>query len=119
MKWQQKHTSLLVIAIGFGILYFIFRKYWMLAPIGMVLIGFLINSVGEFIHLSWIMIAKVLGFINSRVLLTITFFIILTPIALLMRLLGKGNFLKSAAGKNSLLVVRNHLYTKNDLLNPF
>jgi len=119
MKWQQKHTSLLVIAIGFGILYFIFSKYWMLVPIGMVVIGFLISSVGEFIHLSWMMVAKVLGFINSRVLLSITFFIILTPIALLMRLLGKGNFLKSATGKNSLFVVRNHIYTKADLTNPF
>jgi hypothetical protein len=119
MKWQPKHTSLTVIATGFGILYFFFRKEWMLVPIGTVFIGFLFGKVGEFIHVAWMMIAKVLGFINSRILLTVLFFVILTPIALLMRLLGKGSFLKSIDGKNSLFVTRYHLYTKADLVNPF
>lgn len=119
MNWKQKHTSLTVIAIGFAVLYFFFRKEWMLVPIGIVLIGFLIGPMGEYIHLTWMMIAKLLGYINSRILLSITFFIILTPIALLMRLLGKGNFLKSATGKNSVFITRNHLYTKTNLINPF
>lgn len=119
MKWQQKHTSLTVIAIGFGILYFFFRKEWMLVPIAVVLIGFIFGNVGTFIHLTWMMIAKVLGFINSRILLSIIFFLILTPIALLMRLLGKSSFVKSAKGKNSLFVNRNHLYGKADLEAPF
>lgn len=91
----------------------------MLVPIGIVLIGFLIGTVGEYIHLTWMMIAKVLGYINSRILLTVLFFIILTPVALLMRLLGKGSFLKSASGKTSVFVIRNHLYKKADLVNPF
>lgn len=91
----------------------------MLVPIGMVIIGFLIGPLGEYIHLTWMMIGKVLGYINSHVLLSITFFILLTPIALLMRLLGKGNFLKSATKKNSVFIARNHLYTKTDLVNPF
>jgi hypothetical protein len=119
MKWQQKHTSLTVIAIGFGILYFFLRKEWMLIPIGMVFIGFLISSVGTSIHLTWMMIAKVLGFINSRILLSILYFFVLTPVALMMRLVGKGNFIKSIKNKSSLFVIRNHLYTKTDLINPF
>lgn len=119
MKWQKKHSSLIVITIGFGLLYFFFRKEWMLVPVGMSFVGFLISSIGEFIHLSWMMIAKVLGFINSRILLSIIFFVILTPIALLMRLLGKSSFVKSAGTADSLFVTRNHLYTKADLENPF
>lgn len=119
MKWEKKHSSLIVIAIGFGILYFFFRKEWLLVPIGMSLVGFMIGPLGEFIHLTWMMIAKVLGFINSRILLSIIFFLILTPIALLMRLLGKSSFVKSAKGKNTLFVTRNHVYTKADLVQPF
>jgi len=119
MKWQQKHTSLTVIAIGFGILYFFFRKEWMLVPIGIVFIGFLFGNIGSFIHLAWMMIAKILGFINSRILLSLLFFFILTPVALIMRLLGKGTFIKSIKNKSSLFETRNHLYTKTDLINPF
>ncbi len=91
----------------------------MLVPIGMVMIGFLVGSIGTYIHLIWMMIAKVLGFTNSRILLSIIFFLILTPIALLMRLLGKSSFVKSAKGKNSLFVTRNHVYSKADLVQPF
>ncbi len=119
MKWQQKHISLLVIAIGFGILFFFLRKEWMMVPVGMSVVGFVIAPIGEFIHLTWMMIAKVLGFINSHILLSILFFFALTPTALLMRLLGKGSFLKSSNGKNSVFVTRNYLYSKADLANPF
>lgn len=119
MKWQQKHTSLSIIAIGFGILFLFFHKQWMLVPIGMVFVGFLIGNIGELIHHTWMMIAKILGFINSRLLLSISFFIILTPIALLMRLLKKGSFQKTVPNRNSVFTARNHEYSKTDLANPF
>jgi len=119
MKWQTKHTSLAVIAIGFAVLYFFFRKEWMLVPIGMVLIGFIIGPVGEYIHLTWMMIAKVLGYINSRILLTVSFFLILTPVALMARMLRKTSFRLSINKADSLFTTRNHLYSKKDLEQPW
>jgi Saxitoxin biosynthesis operon protein SxtJ len=119
MKWQAKHTSLLVIAIGFGVFYFIFRKEWMLTPIGVCFIGFLIGPVGDFIHIIWMQLAKLLGYINSRILLSIIFFLLLTPIALLMRMLSKTQFVKKTGGRQSLFVSRFQLYTKQDLEQPF
>jgi len=119
MKWKPKHTSLVVIAFGFAVFYLIFRKEWMLVPIGMSLVGFLIAPMGEFIHLCWMMIAKVLGYINGRILLSVIFFVFLTPIALIMRLLGKSSFLLSPAHKTSFFVIRNHVYSKADLEQPF
>jgi hypothetical protein len=119
MKWQAKHTSLLVIAIGFAIFYLIFRKEWMLTPIGVCFIGFLIGPVGDFTHIIWMQLAKLLGYINSRILLSVIFFLFLTPIALLMRLFGKTQFVKKAGAQQSLFVTRNHLYNRPDLQNPF
>jgi hypothetical protein len=118
MKWQQKHTTIVIIAAGFGLLYILFHKQWMLIPVGICIIGFSLSNVGEYIHLSWMALAKVLGFINSRIFLTVLFFLILTPIALFMRLFGKGNFVKSK-NNSSLFITRNHLYSKADLQNPF
>lgn len=91
----------------------------MLIPIGLSFIGFIISPVGNFIHNLWMQLAKVLGYINSRILLSIIFFLILTPIALLMRLLGKTQFVKKAGSQQSLFVSRNHLYNSKDLEQPF
>ncbi len=43
----------------------------------------------EFVHRAWMGFGKKLGWINSRILLGILFFGILTPIAWIMSLLGK------------------------------
>ncbi len=40
-------------------------------------------------HKLWMMLALVLGFIMSRIILTLLFYIILTPIALIARISGK------------------------------
>ena len=119
MKWQSKHTSLLVIAIGFAAFFLFFRKDWMLLPVGISAIGFIIGPIGEYIHVGWMLLAKVLGYINSRVLLSIVYFLVLTPIALLMRLLGKNQFIKKAGVHESLFISRNHLYNSKDLEQPF
>jgi len=119
MKWEPKHTSLVVIAIGFAVLYFLFHKNWLLIPIAVCLVGFLLAPLGDFIHLTWMQLAKVLGYINSRILLSVIFFVFLTPIALLMRLLGKTQFVKKPRIQQSLFVTRNHLYKSQDLQNPF
>ena len=119
MKWQAKHTSLLVIAIGFAVFYLLFRKEWMLTPLGVCFIGFLIGPVGDFTHIIWMQLAKVLGYINSRILISFIFFVFLTPIALLKRLLQKRNSLLSSTHKGSSFVERNHLYCKADQEKPF
>ncbi len=118
MKWQPKHSSLLVIAIGFSLLYFNFLKLWLLVPVVIALLGFLINAVGEFLHKGWMLIAKVLGFINSRILLTLLFYVLLTPLALVFRLFNKAR-LKHTLKNNTSFVIRNHQYTIQDLRNPW
>lgn len=119
MKWKAKHTSLLVIAIGFAIFFLLYRKDCLLLPVGISAIGFIIGPVGEYIHLGWLLLAKLLGYINSRILLSIIFFLLLTPVALLMRLLGKTQFVKKSGAQQSLFVTRNHLYNRQDLEQPF
>jgi hypothetical protein len=118
MTWKPKHSSLTVIAIGFSVLYIVFHKYWMLIPVGIALLGFLINAVGEFLHKGWMLIAKVLGFINSRILLTLLFYVLLTPLALVFRLFNKTR-LKYTLKNNTSFVIRNHQYTIQDFRNPW
>lgn len=117
MKWQAKHTSLVVIAAGFAVLYLIFRKEWLLTPVGVCFIGFILGPVGDFIHIIWMQLAKVLGYINSRIILSILFSLLLSPLALLRKLFQPKK--QPYQSLKSFFIVRDHVYTKEDLQAPW
>lgn len=50
---------------------------------------------------AWMKLASALGFVNQRILLTVVFGLMITPIALLLRLLGKQPIPLRAEGINS------------------
>lgn len=64
---------------------------WWLAAIGMgfALVGFLVPVWLAPVRRAWMKFAMILGAINSRILLTVVYFSIVTPLAILLRILGK------------------------------
>jgi hypothetical protein len=75
--------------------------------------------VAEKISWVWLKIAEILGLINSTILLSLIFFIILTPLALLMKVFKKSDSLKLKKLSGSAYDERNHIYTANDLENTW
>lgn len=65
----------------------------------------------------WGKIAMVLGWINTKIILSAVFFIFLTPFGLLSRVFSKNSSLKLKNDSNTTFVERNHTYTKKDLEN--
>ncbi len=121
MNLKKDIQSVLVILIGFLVLYAIFR--WR----GFLLIGGLLGIPGllspflrNYILKGWNGFAKVLGFINSRIILSGIFFLILTPIALLSRLFSKDRMqLKRLKKGESYFKNRDHEYGPEDFENPW
>lgn len=64
----------------------------------------------------WEKIAHVLGWINTKIILSVVFFIFLTPFGILSRIFSK-NSLKLKQDSNTTFVERNHTYSKKDLEN--
>ncbi|MGF6848204.1 multisubunit Na+/H+ antiporter MnhG subunit [Chitinophaga sp. W3I9] len=69
----------------------------------------------------WLGIGKVLGEVNIRILLTLVFILVVVPVGLWRKWRGKDTlqlrgFKKE---KGSVMVTRNHVYTKEDLLHTF
>lgn len=62
-----------------------------LASIGAVLVvlGFVAPKLLKWPSAVWWKFAMVLGYVNARVILSIAFFLVLTPIGLLWRLIGR------------------------------
>ena len=69
----------------------------------------------------WFGFSTMLGTIMSKVLMTVVFVVIVTPIGLLRRLLGKDSLKLKAfkKSKGSVFLSRDHKYTENDILKPF
>lgn len=73
------------------------------------------------IYAAWVKFGTVLGFINIRIILSILFFIIVTPVGLIRKLAGKDSLRirQFKKGGGSVMVSRDHVYTKEDLLHTF
>ena len=63
---------------------------WLLTP-GLVLVAFgaIAPRTLKYIYLAWMALALVLGFVVSHVILTVFFFLVITPIVIIARLAGK------------------------------
>jgi len=77
-----------------------------------------IPPVGNRMVWGWYKLAEVLGWFNSRVMLSLVYYLVVTPIALLFRLFGNDPMLLKDT-KVSMFNFREHTYSKEDLENPW
>jgi hypothetical protein len=129
MKISDKYQSLLVIVVGFLVLYFIFQKnydwrifefkrvYFIYAALAVGVSSLMFDSIGDLILKGWMKIAEVLGFINTRIIMSLIYFIFLTPFALLQKLFSRRNFLSLKDSEDSVFHTRNHQYKPEDFDN--
>lgn len=116
---EKELKSLLVIVVGLLVFYLIFNNvYFIYASVAIGGLSLLIPTVGKGINWVWFKIAEVLGWINSRILLSLLYYIFLTPISLLYRIFKK-NSLDIKAPSKSIYEERNHIYSSKDLDNPW
>ena len=69
----------------------------------------------------WLGLSHLLGTVVSKILLTLVFFAVVTPIGLARKLLGIDSLkLKDFKSReNSVMVIRNHIFTGKDIEKPY
>ncbi|MBN8851476.1 MAG: hypothetical protein BGO55_04135 [Sphingobacteriales bacterium 50-39] len=121
MSSSTKSTSketVLVITVGFLALYLIFKhRIFLTVSFVIGLAGLLSSWLSEKIDIVWNKLSLLLGRISNTLLLTLIFFLVLTPMGLIRRLLGKGNLLRVREGQQTNFTDREHSFTKQDLEN--
>ena len=109
----------LMIVTGLVVLYFVFYSvYWLYAAAAVGLLSVFVPVAGNAIAWGWFKLAEGLGWVNSRILLTVLFVGVLVPIAWLYRLTTKNPLTIKRTKDDSLFRDRNHTYTKADLEQP-
>ena len=115
---QDRYKTILVIVTGMLALSLAFRLPWLTTVsllIGVVCIFF--STAAQGIEWAWLKLATFLGWVNSRILLSVVYFLFLMPLAWVSRLFTKDPLTLRKRKTATLFVSRNHLYTKKDLEN--
>ena len=85
--WYRGKMTSSVISIGIAVL--------------LALIGLFVPAVAKVFHRVWYRIAFALGWVNSRILLTIIYYLIFVPYGVISRLAGRDPLnVRSAAGES-------------------
>ncbi len=124
---NDRYKNILVIVVGFSLIAWILgtREYiqfttqiliWKIA-IGVGFLSLLIPPLAKAIEWAWLKLALGLGWLNSRILLSVIYFVFLMPIAWLAKLFTKDPLMLKRNASSSVYVTRNHQYKKEDLEN--
>jgi hypothetical protein len=115
---QDRYKTILVMVTGLLAIALIFELSWLITVCLVIgLLSSFIPAAARAIEWAWLKLALVLGWINSRIILSVIYFVFLLPIAWISRLFTKDPLALRNRKTSSLFVTRNHLYTKKDLEN--
>jgi hypothetical protein len=118
---QAKDTGMAMVLICLLLGYF--GKFPKFLPVSMVLLIITMSWPKAFKPLAglWFGLSHLLGSVVSRVVLSILFFVIVTPIGLLRRWYGADSLQlkKWKQGNGSVFVVREGALQEKDLINPY
>ena len=91
------------------------RQAFVYAALVLLLLALFVKPLARILSRSWMKFAEVLGTFNSKLILSLTFFLFLTPLAVLYRIFNKNSLhLKPGQETDTLFVTREHVYSKAD-----
>jgi hypothetical protein len=115
----NKYKVVLVITVGMGLLSLLFSsKILLYIGLGAGVLSLISEKLAGGVVWVWEKIAQVLGFINTRILLSLVYFIFLLPISSLSKLFSKNGVIRKRQ-KETYFEQRDHLYTPEDISNAW
>lgn len=97
------------------------REGYLFVAMALQILNMTVPQVYKPVAVIWLGLSDLLGSVVSRVLLSIVFFVVVTPIGMFRRLMGKDSLKLRAfkASKESVMLERNHTFVGKDLEAPF
>ena len=120
-KEQSRDTGMALVLLLLLVFLKSRKNGWLYAAISLQVIDMVVPRVFAPVAVLWFGLSHILGTVMSKVLLSILFFGLVTPVGFLRRLLGKDSLKLRAfrASQDSAMLVRNHLFTAKDIEKPY
>jgi len=92
------------------------RPVFVYAALSLLLVALFVKPLAKALSRAWMKFAEVIGTFNSKLILSLVFFLFLTPLALLYRIFNKNPLSLAKPGRETgtLFVTRDHVYSKDD-----
>jgi hypothetical protein len=120
MKDYKPKETILVITVGFLVMYMIFHDQCMLlAALIIGLTGVFSFYLSKKIDWIWGKLTLILGFLSNTIILTLCFYLVITPVALIRKLFVKKHMLSIDKTKTTNFEAVNHHYDKEDFVKPW
>jgi len=120
-KDQSRDTGMAMVLLF--LLLFASRKHpWYLyTAMALHVINMIVPKIYSPVAVLWLGLSDAMGAVMSKVLLSIVYFLVVTPIAILRRISGKDSLKLRVfkASKESVMVKRDHLFTARDMESPY
>ncbi len=112
--------TVLIITLGFGILFLLTKHNWMLyVALTVGGLGAISTFLAEKIDWIWTKIGWILSKIVPNIIMTIVFYLVLTPTAFLSRLFGKKDPMDLKNTATSLFKTKGPTFTKESFEKPW
>jgi hypothetical protein len=97
------------------------RKELIIGAIALHVLNMTVPQIYRPAAVLWLGLSDLLSAVVSKILMFVVFFAVVTPIGVLRRLAGKDALKLRAfkAGKDSVMLTRNHTFTGRDLERPY
>jgi hypothetical protein len=120
-KDQSRDTGMAMVLLVLIIFLKTRRNGLLYAAIVLHVVNMSVPRIYAPVAVVWLGLSHVLGTVMSKVLLSILYFGLVTPIGVLRRLFGKDSLQLRAfkASEESAMTVRNHLFVGSDIEKPY
>ena len=119
MKVAREKETIITIMVGCIVLSKVFSiPVLLLVTLGIGIAGIASDKLTHWIHKAWFLLADILGYVMSKVILGILFLFVLIPIALMAKIFRK-DIMMMKKDYPSYFVEKHTAYEPKDLENPW
>lgn len=118
MKKAKTYETILVISTGFVILYILTKAIPFIAvALAISVLSLMSFYIADKINWLWMKLSEGMGYISSKLILSIVFFLLLLPISLIYKIFNKDTLNIRKRDRLSNYVERYHKYTAEEMEN--
>lgn len=120
-KDQSRDTGMAMVLLLLLIYLYARRSELLVAALAVHVLTMTLPRLFRPLAVVWLGLSHLLGTIMSRILLSVVFYTIVTPIGLLRRIAGKDplKIREFKTGEGSVMLERNHLFAAADIEKPY
>jgi len=117
-RYKELETILVLVLASVALYWHYKNPLFLLIALITGLTGLFVPAAGSVIHWLWMKLAEGLGFVMNKIILTVIFVFIVIPLGWLSGKTGRSS-VKLKAGGATYFRERNHVFTKEDMENPW